>query len=141
MARSSISFRTITASTIAIAMLGAFAVAASAASKGPFTVRAGVPVVVLSYASYDYEECTYLALPKLTIVTAPTHGTITLGKSSHVLDDGPCAGKTVKSSAVQYRANPGYHGTDSLSVVVEGGTLGYSAGLWGDRVDISLIVK
>lgn len=115
--------------------------AADATEKGPFTVKSGVPTIVLSYAAYDRDTCLFLALPTYRIVTPPAHGTIEIGKFAHIVDKEPCKGKSMKSNAITYRSNPGYHGSDRIVVDAESANYTDGSGHYGDRVTIDVIVK
>jgi hypothetical protein len=90
--------------------------AAGASDAGPIQVKSGVQTVVMSYASYDPDTCTYAALPVLRIVKPPAHGTLEAGKFAHKVAKGPCAGSTFKSSAAAYRSKSGFRGRDEMVV-------------------------
>lgn len=128
------------AAVLAVASLFAVS-AADAGQKGPLTVKSGTPTIVLSYATYDPDTCLFQALPTYRIVQAPAHGTIVIGKSAHELADGLCKGKTMKSSVVAYRSNPGYRGRDRIIVDAESADYVDGSGHFGDRKTIDIVVK
>ena len=120
---------------LAALSVGLLAVSAPvlASESGPHTVKSGVQTVVLSYASYNPETCYYSALPEMRVITPPAHGTLVLGKYAHKVDKGACEGKTMKSSAVAYRSNPGFRGRDEM--VVEASMYIYVDAVGGRRAD------
>lgn len=115
---------------------------AGASERGPFPVKSGVQTIVMSYAAYDPDTCTYSALPTLRIIRQPANGTVVLGKYAHKVAKGPCEGSTFKSAAAAYRSKPGFHGRDEM--VVEATMDLYSnapARQRGDAVHIIVDVK
>ncbi|MDK9695666.1 MAG: hypothetical protein OEL76_04685 [Siculibacillus sp.] len=126
---------------LAAALWGASHLPVSATEKGPFNVRSGTSTVVLSYASYDPDTCYFQAIPRLRVATPPAHGSVTIGKSSHAAGKGSCEGKTLRSSVVHYRANPGYRGRDEMVISVESEVFTDGTGIWGDSVRILVDVK
>ena len=92
--------------------------AAAARDLGPYPVRSGVAATVLDYATYDPATCYFAALPVVRVITPPAHGTFSVVKSAHVVDDGPCAGKTLRSTAGVYRSKGGFRGRDEIVVDV-----------------------
>ena len=65
----------------------------------------------------------------MTISKQPEHGTASIKPAEETLPQstpgsgatGPCAGKKVQASAIMYRSNPGFRGTDTLGYHTEAG--------------------
>lgn len=114
---------------------------AGASEVGPAPVKSGVPVRVLSYASYNPSTCYFGPLPILRIVRQPAHGTLVLDKHSYPSRVERCAGKTFVAATAVYRSNPGFRGRDEMEIDAESEIYGNSQGMRTDRVHIVVDVK
>lgn len=92
------------------------------------TAKSGVETRLAYSAHWDTKTCN--SLPnKVTISKQPAHGTASIKPAEETLPQstpgsggtGPCAGKKVQASAVMYRSNPGFKGTDTLGYHSEAG--------------------
>jgi len=128
-------------SIVAALLLVGSAGCAAASELGPFAVKSGAATVVLSYASYDPETCTYGALPRLKLVQPPAHGTIVFGKHSRDAGKVSCPAKTMTASTATYRSNGGFRGRDEMVVEAEMELFVDGTGIRSDRVHITVDVK
>jgi hypothetical protein len=69
------------------------------------------------YYTYSNDTCYSGAKPKVHFTTKPEHGSVTSMWKAETRDKGKCKGKPVRGTLIVYRPNPGYHGTDKVSVV------------------------
>ena len=92
------------------------------------SAKSGVETRLAYSAHWDTKTCN--SLPnKVTISRQPEHGTASIKPAEETLPQstpgsggtGPCAGKTVQASAIMYRSNPGFKGTDTLGYHSEAG--------------------
>ncbi|NHN88573.1 alpha/beta hydrolase family protein [Acetobacter conturbans] len=91
---------------------------ASQSEHQTITIPAG-KVATVFYTAIT-PECTQRYMPAIHLVTPPTHGAVAMiasatGYAKHTM--GPlmkCNTISVKGSAMQYRADPNFHGTDSV---------------------------
>lgn len=128
-----------------LSIVGAALVLASATAqaenRGPYTLKSGEARVLLSYASFSPETCYFVALPRMTIIQAPAHGSARVGKFAHDVDSGACKGTKMRSTAIEYRSTSGYRGPDSLVVEVETDLYTNGVGVRGERIRIDLNIK
>ncbi len=79
------------------------------------SVTAGETSTITTFTNIS-DSCEDFGKPKTTIMTAPRHGKISFSRSTTVMDDGPCKGKTVKATLVLYKSEGGYKGDDYFKV-------------------------
>lgn len=105
---------------VVIALL-ACGIAAAKDLKLTRTAKSGVETRLAYSAHWDTKTCN--SLPnKVTISKQPEHGTVSIKPAEETLHQrtpgsgatGPCEGKKVQASAIMYRSNPGFKGTDTL---------------------------
>ena len=125
--RKSRNFCGISLTALAIGLLGCGAVLAKDI-KLTRTAKSGVETRLAFSAHWDTKTCN--SLPnKVTISKQPEHGTASIIPAEETLPQstpgsggmGPCAGKKVQASAIMYRSNPGFKGTDTLGYHTEAG--------------------
>jgi hypothetical protein len=109
--------------------IGLLACSAGAAKdiKLKRTAKSGVETQLAYSAQWD-KNCN--SLPnKVTISKQPEHGTASIKPAEQTLPKstpgsggtGSCDGKKVQASAIMYRSNPGFKGTDTLGYHAEAG--------------------
>lgn len=85
------------------------------------TAKSGVETRLAFSAHWDDKTCN--SLPnKVTISKQPAHGTASIKPAEQTLHQstpgsgatGPCEGKKIQASAIMYRSNPGFKGTDTF---------------------------
>ena len=117
-----------TGAAAAAMVLLAYGIAAAKELKLTRTAKSGVETRVAYSARWDSKSCN--SLPnKVTISKQPEHGTASIKPAEETLPQstpgsggtGPCAGKKVQASAIMYRSNPGFKGTDTLGYHSEAG--------------------
>ncbi len=88
------------------------------------SLKAGVKVSpqqgwTYTLASWN-DACEFGALPQIKIVSAPEHGSISLGTGEHVVKNpnSICQGSPIEGTSVSYQPAKGFHGTDHLTYEV-----------------------
>ncbi len=83
------------------------------------TFRESVPrnkSTVVGSRATTLPGCLTGAPPKMKVRVAPKHGKVSFKQVSGKLQEGRCAGKTVKGTLVIYKPNKGYKGEDVFKV-------------------------
>lgn len=83
------------------------------------TFRESVPrnkATVVGSRATTLPGCLTGAPPKMKVRVAPKHGKVSFKQVSGKLQEGRCAGKTVKGTLVIYKPNKGYKGEDVFKV-------------------------
>lgn len=123
-------------------LAAAFLVAPAAATeRGPYKVRSGGSAVILTYASYNPDTCYFGALPRLTVVQPPAHGSVSPGVTTGTSNTTRCAGKTFKWTTLTYQSKGGFRGRDTVVVDVETDVYVNGIGKRSDRVAITVDVQ
>jgi hypothetical protein len=112
----------------AIVVLLACSAVAAKDIKLKRTVKSGVETRLAYSANWDTKTCNSLP-DKVTISKQPEHGTATIKPAEQTLPQrtpgsggtGQCAGQKIQASAIMYRSNPGFRGTDTLGYHSESG--------------------
>jgi len=71
---------------------------------------------ILFYYTFSDDTCYSGARPKVHFTTDPEHGSVTSTWKAVTRREVHCAGKQAHGTLIVYRPNPGYHGSDKVSV-------------------------
>ena len=99
------------------AMLAAISTSISSeVIEGSRTVKSGVLTQILIHSNYG-NNCQGGDRPSIKLVRAPKHGTIQTGPGVETVDkDGNiCDGKKIQGTAIYYKSDRGFTGTDSFT--------------------------
>ena len=108
-----------------VTALAAIGYCTSAFAAETRVVPANRPSPIFFYYTAAEDTCYSGGKPKVHITRKPEHGSITsswkpfrMGKES-----GKCAGKPMHGMLIVYKPDPGYHGTDKVSIIFSGAVM------------------
>ncbi len=124
------------------AAMVAFGAAEAAAAAKKQTVSSGVPSVIAGFGIYHPSTCAHGAIPRVTVLVQPTHGTVTIEPGSwKIKSNNICDGRDLTGVKVFYRSAPGFKGTDRTTVDVSYEATFGGVATGGMALDIPIEVK
>lgn len=76
----------------------------------------GKRVLASQFALFSPDTCYSSALPDARIAQQPAHGKVEIGQEAKRVRAGNCGSMVIQFRTVYYTPNPGFRGTDTISV-------------------------